>query len=221
MIKLIIFDWDDVITLGSKAGYYNCYRETLKEVGVVLDEKEMDIRIKKRWGQSFRKELSELLKENPSLLDKAVDIFYNKKFRGTTFTNQLSEVPGVNELLLRLSKKYKLAVATGNQKEMLLNKIIPRFRIPNVFCQIVTAHDDIPPEKTKPDPYMINLILERQGINNKETIFVGDAENDVIMARNAGVEPIVVLTGHLSEVEAKALKVKHILSDVTKIETFL
>ena len=71
MIKLIMFDWDDVIILGSKKGYYNCYRETLSELGVTLDEKEMDIRIKRKWGQPFREELRSLLQENISLLDEA------------------------------------------------------------------------------------------------------------------------------------------------------
>lgn len=34
MKKLIIFDWDDVIILGAKKGYYRCYEETLNELGV-------------------------------------------------------------------------------------------------------------------------------------------------------------------------------------------
>jgi phosphoglycolate phosphatase-like HAD superfamily hydrolase len=221
MIKLIIFDWDDVIILGSKAGYYQCYTETLKELGVFLEDKEIDIRIKRKWGQPFREELRELLKENPSLLDQAVEIFMNKKFNSNTFIDQLSEVPGINEVLERLSKKYKLAVATGNQREMVINKIIPKFNIPNVFCRIITSHDNIPVGKTKPHPYMINLILKEQNIKKEEALFVGDAESDVIMARNAGIEPVAVLTGHLSKQEAEALKVKHILSDVAKIESIL
>lgn len=222
MIKLIIFDWDDVIILGSIPGYYACYREALKAVGVVLDEDELDRRIKSKWGQPFREELRELLREHPQLLDKATDIFYNEKFHGSTFVNELSEVEGVNELLQKLSKKYKLAVATGNQRKMIFDNIIPKFNIPSVFCQIVTSHDDgIPPEKTKPDPHMINIILEKQGIQPNQALFVGDAKSDVQMAQNAGVEPVVVLTGHLNRDEAKALGVKHILDDVTKIEEIL
>ncbi|MBU4245864.1 MAG: HAD hydrolase-like protein, partial [Nanoarchaeota archaeon] len=51
--------------------------------------------------------------------------------------------------------------------------------------------------------------------------YVGDAKNDVLMARNARIEPIVVLTGHLSKSEAEVLKVKHIIPDVTEIEEVL
>jgi beta-phosphoglucomutase-like phosphatase (HAD superfamily) len=54
MTKLIIFDWDDVIILGAKKGYYNCYKKTLKELGIVLDEKEIDKRIQDTWGNTDR-----------------------------------------------------------------------------------------------------------------------------------------------------------------------
>lgn len=220
MIKLIIFDWDDVIILGSKEGYYNCYRETLLELGVVLDEKEMDIRIRRKWGQPFKTELKELLIEKPDLLDQACDVYQKHKY-GKTFIHSLREVVGVNNLLNKLRQKYMLAVATANQQKM-LSIIIDTFGIPNVFSQIITAHDkDIPPDKTKPHPYMLQLILEKHKIKPSEAIYIGDAENDVLMARNAGVEPIVVLTGHLSRKEAEMLGVKHILPDVTALEQIL
>lgn len=220
MIKLVIFDWDDVIVLGSKKGYYDCYRETLNDLGVKMTEEEMDRRIRSKWGKPFRIELAELLKEKPHLLDKACEIFYKNKFEANIFLNALSEVEGVNEMLDRLSKKYKLAVATGNQREM-LSKIITKFSIPNVFSQIITSHDDIPSEKTKPHPYMLEVILREQGIKNTEAVYVGDAETDVLMAKNAGVTPIVALTGHLSKERAQKLGVEHIIPDVTKLEEIL
>ena len=220
MIELIIFDWDDVIILGSKEGYYNCYKKTLKELGIVLDDKEIDKRIENTWGNSDREIITELLKENPNLVNKACEIFYNKEFYGNTFIDSLKEVRGVNELLIRLKGKYKLAVASANKYDMIKDKIIPKFNIPNVFDQIVTV-DDAPTGKSKPDPYMLQLILQTQGVSNKNAIFIGDAKNDVLMAKNAGVEPVVVLTGLISKTQAEALGVKYILSDVTKIEEIL
>jgi phosphoglycolate phosphatase-like HAD superfamily hydrolase len=220
MIKLIIFDWDDVIVQGAKVGYYNCYRETLRELGVKLDEKEMDIRIKRKWGQPYRTELLELLKEDPSHIDQACDIYQKHKF-GATYIDSLHEVFGVNDVLLRLKDKYTLAVATANQPKI-LEKVMAKFSIPSVFAQIVTAYDtNVPPEKTKPHPHMLELILNKQHIDKSEALFIGDAKSDVQMAFNAGVEPVVVLTGHLSKEEAESLHVKHILADVTKIEEIL
>jgi HAD superfamily hydrolase (TIGR01509 family) len=219
MIKLIIFDWDDVLIFGAKEGYYHCYKETLKELGIALDEKEIDKRIENTWG-SIDRILMELLKENPNLMEKASKVFYEKEFYGNAFVDSLQEMQGVNELLIRLKEKYKLAVASGNKPDMIIDKIMPKFNIPNVFDQIVTV-EDVPVGKSKPDPYMLQLILKTQGVSNKETLFIGDARSDVLMAINAGIEPVVVLTGLLTKTQAEALGVKHILSDVTKIEEIL
>ena len=40
MLKVIIFDWDDVFTIGSKDGYFACYHETLVDLGVSMSPKE-------------------------------------------------------------------------------------------------------------------------------------------------------------------------------------
>ena len=59
-IKLLIFDWDDVFTLGSKEGYFACYHETLIGLGVNLNAKEERKRILKKWGQPHQEELDVL-----------------------------------------------------------------------------------------------------------------------------------------------------------------
>jgi len=41
------------------------------------------------------------------------------------------------------------------------------------------------------------------------------------MCRAAGVEIVVVLTGHLNETEARELGVMHIVPDVTQVDQFL
>ena len=65
---------------------------------------------------------------------------------------------------------------------------------------------------------MLKKIMETQQVDQAETIFVGDAQPDVKMARNAGVEPVVALTGHLTREEAGKLGVKYMIENVTKIE---
>src|SRR6185437_11221233 len=99
MIKLIIFDWDDVFTLGSIKGYYACYRAALGGVGVKLDPTEEDRRIKAKWGTGGRKQLEYLLQEHPELVDEAYEIF-EQHAKGKTFVDCLSIVPGSQEFLL-------------------------------------------------------------------------------------------------------------------------
>ena len=63
--------------------------------------------------------------------------------------------------------------------------------------------------------------MELTGMKPDETVLVGDAANDVKMARNAGIEPVVVLTGQLNRQEAEALNVRYIIDNVTLLEPVL
>lgn len=221
MLKLIIFDWDDVITRGSTDAYLKCYHEAISSLGVNLDPEEEKRRILAKWGSPAREELRELLKERSDLLDEA-EQRYEATLMGNTFTDCLSLVSeGIPQMLERLKEKYTLSIATGVNPRLLKEKIMPKFGIPPVFSQIESAYDVPDPEKGKPHPYMVDQILLKQEVKPEEALLIGDARGDVLMARVAGVMPVVVLTGHLKEEEAKALGVNYIIPDVIHIEALL
>jgi phosphoglycolate phosphatase len=220
MIKLIIFDWDDVFTQGSIAGYYKCYHEALKGVGITLSPEEEDKRIKARWGSGHKTQLEELLKEHLELVPRAVSIYRENLF-GDTFVDCLTILPGSQEFLSDLAKRYKLAIATGAHPKILKERLLPKFNIPDVFTEIITIYDLDDPVHAKPHPFMANKIMKNLGLSPAETVLVGDAETDMEMARNAKVEPIAVLTGHLNRQQAEKLGIKHIIDNVTLVEAEL
>jgi phosphoglycolate phosphatase-like HAD superfamily hydrolase len=60
--------------------------------------------------------------------------------------------------------------------------------------------------RSKPDPEMIHLILERLGVSPSQAVMVGDALNDVQMGLNAGLKASIgVLTGFASAEQMRAL----------------
>lgn len=217
MVKLIIFDWDDVLTIGSKEGYFACYRKAINSVGVYLSPKEEYKRILLKWGKHYREEIKELLIEHPEFIDEACKV-YEKEFWGGTFINSLKILNGTNELLLRLKEKYLLAIATGNQVKMIKEIVIPHFKIPNIFSEIISSCEIDDVEKMKPHPYMLEVIMKKLKVLPEQTVFIGDAISDVQMALSAKVNPIVVLTGQLNKEEALNLRVKYIVDNVTLIE---
>lgn len=221
MVNLIIFDWDDVFTLGSTDGYKKCYHEAVVGVGMHLSPEEELKRINAKWGSSHVSELAELVKDKPELLDRAVEV-YEKHLFGNSFVDCLSIVPGSAEFLSKLSLKYKLALATGVHPKLLRERVMPKFGInPAWFVQIITAYELDDPSHAKPHAYSGLKIMETQNVNPENTIMVGDARNDVLMARGANIEPVVVLTGHLNTAQAKELGVTHIIDDVTQLEKVL
>ncbi|MEK6947780.1 MAG: HAD family hydrolase [Nanoarchaeota archaeon] len=215
MVKLIIFDWDDVFTKGSIKGYFNCYEKTLNSLGKTFGIKEKDI-VLKNWGKQSKIVFSELLEDTSEKIEYAIKI-YESDLLTDTFLSCINIIEGSKELIIRLNKEYKLAIATGINP-IVLQRIFLKFNFPNLFSQIVSVYDI---GKGKPDPYMLNLILKTQNIKKEEAIIVGDATNDMIMGQNAGILSVAVLTGHLNKKQAEELGIKYIIENVTQLESVL
>ena len=114
-----------------------------------------------------------------------------------------------------------MCIATGMHPKLLSENIIPYFGIPKVFSSIISSYDIEDVALLKPDPYMINQILKLENVSSENAVLVGDAKTDVQMSQRANVEPIVVLTGHLTREEAEDLAVRKIIKDVTELESAL
>lgn len=220
MKRLIIFDWDDVFTHGSIKGYYKCYHEALKGVGVTLPPEEEDRRIKSKWGSGHEVQLQLLLQEHPELVSKAVELYREHMF-GDTFVDCLEITPGSEELLAKLAPQYTLTIATGAHPKIIRDRLLPKYGLERYFTQIMTIYDLDDAAHAKPHPYMAQKLMEAQGISPEETILVGDAKGDVLMAQAARVEPVVVLTGHLDKPQAEALGVRYIIDAVTSLPSVL
>jgi phosphoglycolate phosphatase len=219
-VKIIIFDWDDVFTLGSTTGYFRCYHKTLRDLGVKLNKQEEYRRIMSKWGKTHREELKALLVERPELLDNACEIYESKLF-GDVFVDSLKIISNCTKFLNKLKNKYIIYIVTGVHPKILKERIIPKFKVPNVFKQIISTYDIKDAAKQKPHPYIVYEILKKEKAVRDEAVVVGDSKSDVMMAQAAGVRPIVVLTGHLDRKHAKELGVKDIIKNVTHLQEVL
>lgn len=218
MVKLIIFDFDGVIITGSNEGYFACYHKALESVGVKLSAEEERKRVLAWWGKGYKQQLQLLLKEHPGLLTPAIKV-WDECYESPMFTQNIRLVKGAREALKNLADKYTLAIASGMRRKT-MDRLIKEFDI-DYFKKIVTNEDVKNIEDMKPAPFMLNKILNELSFPPEEAIFVGDAENDVIMAKRAGVEPVVVLTGHLTDNEARRVAVDAVLSDITHLYDFI
>lgn len=219
-IKLIVFDWDDVFTLGSSDGYYASYQKAIESVGVNADAKLLKDKVVELWGRPHKQVIASILADHSTLVDKAAEMYEKYIFSGI-FISHLQLVPGSIELLNRLRKNYSLAIATGIHPKLLKEQIMPLFKIPEVFDEILTSYDLVDKSKGKPYPNLLLQILDTLHCSPEEAVMVGDASGDVRMALSAHVVPIVVLTGQLNKQEAENLGVTHVVNDVTEIESVL
>jgi phosphoglycolate phosphatase-like HAD superfamily hydrolase len=220
MVKLIVFDWDDVFTLGSREGYIACYHQAAKEVGVEIDPVLERERILAKWGRPHRDEVAELLQEYPERVDEA-SLAWERLILSDTFTDQLTLLDGAVDFLNELSKEYVLTVATGLNPVVMKERVFPKFAIPPVFTQIVTAYDLADRNRGKPYPDMVLAILKEQGCSPDEAIMVGDAPGDMRMGKAAGVRTVAVLTGLLDREAAQEIGADYIIENVVQLKELL
>lgn len=111
-----------------------------------------------------------------------------QKFQGT----YAKPYDGIINLLEQLKKENKLLFVVSNKPDHLA-KIIAEHYFPEKF-DLIFGHQENLPEK--PDPYLINLIVDQYHLNKEEILFIGDSDVDYLTAKNGQVPFCLVKWGY-------------------------
>jgi phosphoglycolate phosphatase-like HAD superfamily hydrolase len=217
-LKLIICDFDGVFNLNSMQAYYEVYSLTLKDIGSDLDDNDAKTKIDENWGSSHIEILAALTRNAPEQLNDAIRSY--EGFLAEVFPELIKPVLGAPEMLGRMAVRYTFALDTAADPNILFKKVMPKLGIkPELFQgSIITARDLHDKRLAKPDPYTVNKLLKRNGVDASEAIMVGDSGADVLAALQAGVEPVVPLTGNLTADQAREHGVEVIIPTITELE---
>lgn len=100
-------------------------------------------------------------------------------------------VPGVDEMLARLSPHYPMAVvsARGGRSTQIF---LEQFNLASLFKCVATAHTC---EHTKPYPDPIHWAATQMGVTASQCLMIGDTTVDILAAREAGAQSVGVLCG--------------------------
>jgi HAD superfamily hydrolase (TIGR01509 family) len=103
---------------------------------------------------------------------------------------KMKSVPGVIDAIKKLSKKYKMALATSSKLEE-AEKVLSYFKIKKYFDEIITV-DDV--KNGKPDPEIYLLAAKRLNVPVEECVVFEDAAHGVDAAKAAGMRVVAVTT---------------------------
>ncbi len=125
---------------------------------------------------------------------------------------------GITELIEELQAKgAKLAVAS-NKFQAGTEKLIKKF-FPNIdFVEICGNREGVP---LKPDTALVDIILEKAGVERNRVAMVGDSGVDIQTARNAGITSVGVSWGFRSVEELKENRADYIVSSVEELRRVL
>ena len=108
-------------------------------------------------------------------------------------------VPGVEKALRYWRDQGAAQVVLTNKPQAIAEEVIRQLGVHHYFDLIVgggALDDDDNPLPLKPDPILIDHILDQTGAPREETIMIGDGLPDVEVAKAAGIRCMVMLCGY-------------------------
>lgn len=123
-----------------------------------------------------------------------------KKYYLAHYDDNTVPYEGIKEMLAILKNKCRLVVVS-NKDDDLTKKLINKC-FPNTFDIIQGSYLDKP---KKPDPYLINKIINDNSIYKSECLYIGDTDVDKQSALNAGLGYRLVNYGYRTKEELEKI----------------
>ena len=124
-------------------------------------------------------------------------------------------MPGVRETLLALKDRgFQLAIATSMPMDS-LKKALKHLGLREWFVHTQTSDMGYP----KPSPEMLTEILLQTDTPVANAIMIGDSHYDIMMAKDAGMDSIGVLTGSSNEAVLQEAHATQILPSISELLT--
>lgn len=177
-IRAVLFDWDGT-RLNSYRAHARAYLGMFRALGVRWSTKELERHYSPDWYRVYR-----AAGIQPRRWDEA-----NRLWRSYYRRQKPPLLPGARRVLRGLARSFALGLVTSADRAR-LNRELRGFGLAPFFSARV-CHEDV--EKPKPHPESLRLALRRLGLPSDVCVYVGDAPEDIEMARRADVRAIAVL----------------------------
>lgn len=188
--KVIIFDWDGTL-MDSIDKIVACVKAGADDCQLIAPSSDA---IRNIVGLSLDVAMDNLFPgETPEKQADMVNAYRHQYLTSVQYETPF--YPGILAWLATLkSEGYLLAVATGKGKNG-LKRLLDKYQINDLFSATYCADQSA----SKPDPLMLNFILQDLNLNASQALMVGDTSYDLEMANNAKMDCLGVSYGVHSE----------------------
>jgi HAD superfamily hydrolase (TIGR01509 family) len=176
--RVVLLDWDGTL-LNSYAADSRAYLEMFRALKIEWGLAELEKHYSPDWYQVYR----------AANLPRARWAEANRLWRRAYLAERPRLLPGARRVIRALQGSFTLAIVTGGSGDRVRPQI-RAFGLAGYFSACVCSEDA--PRK-KPHPAPLERALKRLRAEPRECVYVGDAPEDIEMARRAGVRAIGVL----------------------------
>lgn len=204
MYKYIIFDFDGTIanTIGVGIPIFN-------EMAKIHGFKEL-----KYFEEVRGKNVKQFIKDHE--ISKLKFIFYLREFLEKLHKDMDKVEPydGMTDVIKKLNKHYKLGIVSANSKEN-----IKKFLDLNGLNYYFDFIYNFPLLLGKSQVF--KKLIKKKDLDEKDLIYIGDEDNDVLAAKKAGIDVIAVTWGMKDKMFLKKMKPTFIAEKPADILLFL
>jgi pyrophosphatase PpaX len=178
-IEAVLLDWDGTL-LDSFEADTAAYLEMFRKMGIAWGREELARHYSPDWYRVYR----------AARLDRARWEEADLAWREAYAKHRPRLIEGARGVLRRLGARYALGLVTSGD----CGRVMPqlrRFRLISTFAARVCQHGGL---RRKPHPEPLLTALAQMNVAPRAAVYVGDAPEDIEMARRAGVRAIGVLS---------------------------
>lgn len=177
-LRAVLFDWDGTL-LDSYQADANAYVQMFRALGVPWQPGSLAQHYSPDWHNVYR------AVQLPTQLWPEADRLWRRFYRSERPLLQA----GARAVVQALADRYQLGLVSSGSNVRVRSQVHALGLEP--FFAVSVFGDQVP--RRKPHPLQLQLAMSRLGLDPGCCIYVGDAPEDVNMARRAGVAAVGVL----------------------------
>jgi HAD superfamily hydrolase (TIGR01509 family) len=204
--RVVLLDWDGTL-LNSYAADSRAYLAMFRALEIEWGLAELKRHYSPDWYQVYR----------AAKVPKRRWAEANRLWRAAYLAERPLLLPGARHAIRALGKSFTLGIVTGGSGDRVRPQI-RAFGLAEYFSACVCSEDA--PRK-KPHPAPLQRALQRLQAKPEDCVYVGDAPEDIEMARRAGVRAIGVLGPFPTAERLRGAKPELLLESIRDLPRYL
>lgn len=205
-VEGVLFDWDGTL-IDSYHADTSAYLAMFQEMGIAWGIQELERHYSPNWYQVYR--AAKLPRKFWGAADRAWRAHYAK--------HRPNLIAGARRVLNAIRTKHALGLVTSGDRDRVVRQL-REFRLTRIFSARVCSGDTL---RKKPHPAPLRLALRQMELEAGCCVYVGDAPQDVEMARRAGVLAIGVLGPFPTEKRLRAARPEFLIRSLEELPEVL
>jgi HAD superfamily hydrolase (TIGR01549 family) len=202
VVEGVLFDWDGTL-IDSYHADSSAYLAMFREMGIPWGLEELARNYSPNWYRVYR--TAGLPRKYWPEADAAWRKHYAK--------HRPKLLAGTKRVLTQLNKRHCLGLVTSGDRDRVIQQL-REFRLYQLFAARVCSGDT---SRKKPHPEPLRLALRQMQLSASACVYVGDAPEDLQMARRAGVRAIAVLGPFPTEKRLRAARPEILLESIEEL----